>query len=662
MRMRRFLSPRQVSLLLLGLLIFLVGYLNISLTQTKKWSPRNQGLTRLSDHVHMSSYVNENEYEILEDTLVKCTNRKYLIYVLSHAFSFNRREAIRETWGNELLLHQTSVKLIFMVSNTSMKTIASRLNQERRLYKDVVVFNYVDNRSPEANDLREFLSLRWIAKNCPFISQAIIRVDDNALLNMHKFADYFDVNRASNYRTFMCSIEREKVKTSTKTSKIKVKTALKKPKITNKKVTQQKRLSVAKPKQVRCVGNAWLMTSDILTEIARANSNVPIGFKNCLSACLTDILAKEIGNVTHKDIENFIKLGDVDIGRILSTTYKIPFILTPDAAVYEHTWKAISERYRSNEDGFVSKTLLNYTEGGLVPKNFRYIINEEHICDVDNLPIFMYVFSAPSHFKQRNHIRRSWGNIKFFKTLPFRITFMLGVSANWSSGLQDGILLESATHHDIIQVDFIDSYKNLTLKGVMSLRWISKHCRNANLVMKIDDDVIVDMIGLFSAMRSYTGDFRRTFYCHVMKDVPVFRKGSRTRNWKNAWKWEVPMKQISRSTYPPYCHGPAWIATSDLIPKLYESTDQTSFIFVEDAYTTGMLPNVLGNVTYIDVPEFEINWVSQIYRYTQNKRPLPVLSIPPAEDYWRAWCLILHRTEFISKSFISDDVFKVNCT
>ena len=49
---------------------------------------------------------------------------------------------------------------------------------------------------------------------------------------------------------------------------------------------------------------------------------------------------------------------------------------------------------------------------------------------------------------------------------------------------------ESAKHHDIIQEDFIENYRNLTYKNVMGLKWNMRFCTKAKLTerLRIDDN------------------------------------------------------------------------------------------------------------------------------------------------------------------------------
>ena len=51
---------------------------------------------------------------------------------------------------------------------------------------------------------------------------------------------------------------------------------------------------------------------------------------------------------------------------------------------------------------------------------------------------------------------------------------------------------------DLVQGNFLDTYYNLTYKSVMGHLWVSEFCRQAELVVKTDDDIYVDLYGALS--------------------------------------------------------------------------------------------------------------------------------------------------------------------
>ncbi len=100
--------------------------------------------------------------------------------------------------------------------------------------------------------------------------------------------------------------------------------------------------------------------------------------------------------------------------------------------------------------------------------------------------------------------------------------------------LNKRIQLESNIYKDILQEDFNDSYRNLTLKGIMSLKWASKYCSNIKYFIKTDDDIIIDIFLLVNHLKSFqkmNQHSKKTIFCaHIEhRSMPVIR--SPTSRW-----------------------------------------------------------------------------------------------------------------------------------
>ena len=119
---------------------------------------------------------------------------------------------------------------------------------------------------------------------------------------------------------------------------------------------------------------------------------------------------------------------------------------------------------------------------------FKFILNPGNlICgqsahtattSVDsNVELLMYVHTAVEHFTNRMVIRDSWAKRSLFPST--RLVFMMGFVNN--SSLNDKLKLEMSIHNDIVQGDFIDTYRNITYKAMMAIKWISKYCSNVRL-------------------------------------------------------------------------------------------------------------------------------------------------------------------------------------
>ena len=109
--------------------------------------------------------------------------------------------------------------------------------------------------------------------------------------------------------------------------------------------------------------------------------------------------------------------------------------------------------------------------------------------------LLIIVKSTVQDFEQRNIIRRTWGNdSKSVKPFQTKTMFIIGSSTN--SSIQDDILKENDMYNDLIQVDVIENYYNITYKTLMGLRWAYDNCFNAKYFLFIDNDYYLSVKNL----------------------------------------------------------------------------------------------------------------------------------------------------------------------
>lgn len=220
------------------------------------------------------------------------------------------------------------------------------------------------------------------------------------------------------------------------------------------------------------------------------------------------------------------------------------------------------------------------------PHNFSYILNPGHkICNSDdvnhkNVYMLIYVHSATANYKRRQSIRETWARRSMFRDI--RIVFMMGYTDIKSDN--DMLKLENTIYNDIVQENFIDSYKNLTYKGIMAMKWISTYCRNARYILKVDDDIITNIFYLIkhlSTLEKHKLKASNTIMCFKWLTMGVVRKkGS---------KWFVSHSEFPFSQYGGYCSGSAFLLTGDLPYKMYNASLYVKYFWVDDYYITGLL-------------------------------------------------------------------------
>ena len=225
----------------------------------------------------------------------------------------------------------------------------------------------------------------------------------------------------------------------------------------------------------------------------------------------------------------------------------------------------------------------------LNPNMYKYVLNPNiHIClnETSSLTLLVLIITAANNFQKRLLIRNTWAisdsNIKF--------VFILGETNDPVTNAQ--IQLEYIAFNDMVQANFLDSYNNLTLKTIVGMRWTAIYCSNSRFILKIDDDIVLNVNPLLNYLEQIQNEFmKNTIFGMVYKNAPVCRDKSS--------KFYVDRKDFEKDFYPDYLDKEAYLFTSDLAQKFYSaSLNIKNFVF-EDIYI-GLLTAEL-NATQKDI-------------------------------------------------------------
>ena len=225
------------------------------------------------------------------------------------------------------------------------------------------------------------------------------------------------------------------------------------------------------------------------------------------------------------------------------------------------------------------------------PFAFKLLINNPSVCIRSviegSLRLLVYVHSASTNLKKRQSIRQTWGSRSLLMRYNSSIIFVIGVSKDVHH--TNLIRRESEEYSDIIQAEFIDSYRNLSKKGLIALRWIVEYCPHVDFILKTDDDILVDIPRLFMSINSVIGPKygkERVIVCHKWINMGIIREKKS--------KWYISEQEIAGKRFPPYCSGSAFLLSGDMPRLMYEASLTVPFVWIDDYYITGAIVNSLN--------------------------------------------------------------------
>ncbi|XP_033642566.1 beta-1,3-galactosyltransferase 1-like [Asterias rubens] len=217
-----------------------------------------------------------------------------------------------------------------------------------------------------------------------------------------------------------------------------------------------------------------------------------------------------------------------------------------------------------------------YSDRVINPHLFNFTIANEDACfkNTENGQIFLVILvkCRPNETYDRQQIMRTWGGVT--EVLGRRTLTMFLIGQTDDPVIKQRIQIEDDTHHYFIQEDFLDAYQNMTYKNIMGLRWVTLFCPQAEYVMSIDSDMVLNIVHL---VRRLVKKSRVNFAeGHLRTDpLPHRHKSS---------KWYTPLKMYPEPTYAPFLNGACYVMSGDVAMAMYWKSGHVRFLQWDDVF------------------------------------------------------------------------------
>ncbi|KAG0423353.1 hypothetical protein HPB47_000869 [Ixodes persulcatus] len=208
------------------------------------------------------------------------------------------------------------------------------------------------------------------------------------------------------------------------------------------------------------------------------------------------------------------------------------------------------------------------------------------LCSTGKFDTLIFVHTDPTHERERNFYRSTLGHPAlsslFRWTLIFFVGFRPGVNVS----------AEARVHGDMVRLPYLDSYRNLTYKFVLGIRWVLLRCPSVQRVVKLDDDVFVHPELLHDYLRLRVRPLDRNIHCSVYQRNTVIRN-PHSRHYLSPAVYPAKV-------FPRHCHGWFIVLPVVVMWELYAAAFRLPMHPIDDAYVTGDLAK-LANVKFQDL-------------------------------------------------------------
>ncbi|KAH6946896.1 hypothetical protein HPB50_015965 [Hyalomma asiaticum] len=198
-----------------------------------------------------------------------------------------------------------------------------------------------------------------------------------------------------------------------------------------------------------------------------------------------------------------------------------------------------------------------------------------HQCNSGKAEHLIFVHTDPTHTRERKLFRSTVGHPRIASLFKWSMLFLVGTR-------QDINVTDEATRFgDIVQLPFVDHYRNLSLKFLYGMRWVMLNCPSVRSLVKIDDDVFIHPELLDAYLRTRVPANDRRLHCSTFRGNAVIRN-PHSRHYLS--RSDYPKKY-----FPTHCHGWFVVIPAALMWDLYVAAFHVPFHAIDDAYVTGDL-------------------------------------------------------------------------
>ena len=194
--------------------------------------------------------------------------------------------------------------------------------------------------------------------------------------------------------------------------------------------------------------------------------------------------------------------------------------------------------------------------------------------------LLILVASAPNNFERRRDIRITWG-VDYAIKPRWKTMFLVGKPREEENLTR--LAKEERIFGDLVRGDYYDHYWNQTRKVQMAFEWAHKYC-NFSYLLKVDDDVFVDIKRLVSHLSKPTTPRKKYYMGDRIRNPIVFRQG----------KWKVSEEEIAPGkSYPDFVRGLGYVLSPDVVSIFVDLVGVVRRFRLDDVYV-GMLADKAG--------------------------------------------------------------------
>ncbi|CBK21348.2 uncharacterized protein [Blastocystis hominis] len=218
--------------------------------------------------------------------------------------------------------------------------------------------------------------------------------------------------------------------------------------------------------------------------------------------------------------------------------------------------------------------------------NYTYLAQPKNFCSEDTFMVVM-IMSTVKKPEERKVLRETWFKDKVVHGQKLKYLFI--VSSSPDPAVNEAIDKEALEYNDILHMDHLDSYNNITMSIMNTFNWLHRNCKSIKYILKGDPDSYFNTPKIVKWLLDLPPEKQHRLYHGYCVMLSKFERNPNKEKY-------VPLLASASDMIWPYCVGVGYVISSDLLAPLVLASRHYNTIYYNEEMNVG-LSNMILNVT-----------------------------------------------------------------
>ena len=255
------------------------------------------------------------------------------------------------------------------------------------------------------------------------------------------------------------------------------------------------------------------------------------------------------------------------------------------------------EEYKELDEFLTQRYGLPFTYKRLQPDvyhyipygyDYQYLAEPTNFCSASTYMVVM-IMSTVKKPEERTVLRQTWFKNRVIEGKEVKYLFI--VSSSPDPSVNAMIDEEARQYNDILHMDHLDSYNNITMSIMNTFNWLHRNCHSIRYILNGDPDSYFNMPKIINWLESLPPERQKRLYHGSCFITSFFIR-------KPGYKWDTPFAVDKNDLAWPYCVGVGYVISADLLAPLVLASRHYPYMLRTEDMSIGLAALMLNVTPY----------------------------------------------------------------